>query len=101
MAENHEHMHVEETQLNAVLWASCTDEQLLGIQDRIIASIPPEEMAATLPLMLPALNPQQRAGMVGAMRGKAPPEVIRGVLSIAECVLDRSGWAKLKSALAI
>jgi hemerythrin-like domain-containing protein len=100
MAENHEHMHAEETQLNAVLWAYYSDAELAEIHARIIASIPPVELADTLPLMLPALNPQQRAGMLGAMRSTTPPDAMRGVLAIAESALDRGGWAKLQAALA-
>lgn len=99
-AENHEHMHVEETQLNAVLWDCFTDAELAVIHDRILDSIPPQELADTLPLMLPALNPQQRAGMLGAIRAKAPPQAMQGVLAIAERALDRSGWTKLQAALA-
>jgi hypothetical protein len=101
VAENHEHMHIEETQLNAVLWANYTDVELAAIHDRIVASLPPEELAATLPLMLPALSPQQRAGMLGAMQAQMPAEAMRGVLAIAEQALNRSGWTKLKAALAV
>jgi Hemerythrin HHE cation binding domain len=101
IADNHEHMHAEETRLNAVLWAYYSDAELAQMHDRIVASIPPAELADTLPLMLPALNPQQRAGMLGAMRTTTPPDVMRGVLAIAERALDSSGWTKLQAALAI
>jgi Hemerythrin HHE cation binding domain len=99
VAENHEHMHNEETRNNAALWACYSDAELLDIHDRLIASIPPAELAETLHLMLPALNPQQRAGMLGAMQAKAPPAAMQRMLAIAEDVLDRPGWAKLKLAL--
>jgi hemerythrin-like domain-containing protein len=101
VAENHEHMHVEETQLNAVLWAFYSDAELAQMHDRIVASIPPEEMAATLPLMLPALSPQQRAGMLGAMQAQMPAQAMQSVLAIAESALDRRSWAKLQMALAL
>lgn len=95
VAENHEHMHVEETQLNAVLWAHFDDSVLQRMHDSIVASIPADEMAATLALMLPALTPPQRAGMLGGMQHQMPPDAMRGVLDIAESVLDPAGWRKL------
>lgn len=101
VAENHEHMHVEETRLNAVLWAHLDDAALMEIHDRIVGSIPADEMAYTMPLMLPALTPQQRAGMLGAMQTQAPPEVVRGLLAVAESSLDARAWAKLRVALGL
>jgi len=101
VAENHEHMHMEETRLNAVLWAHCDDATLMELHDRIVASIPPDEMAATMAIMLPALTPQQRAGMLGAMQTQAPPEAMRGMFEIADAVLDARAAAKLRSALGL
>lgn len=101
VADHHEHMHMEETQLNGLLWAGHSDAQLQAVHSRLLASLPPEELAATLPLMLPALTPQQRAGMLGAMRAEAPPPVLRQALDIAEAALDRSGWRKLCLALGL
>lgn len=101
VAENLEHMHVEETQLNALLWASYSDASLGQIHDRLVGSIDPAEMGQVLHWMLPALNPAQRAGMLGEMQCKAPPEVVRPVLALAQQRLDTTGWAKLATALGL
>jgi hypothetical protein len=100
VAENHAHMHTEETRFNAVLWARHSDAELLAIHDRLIASIPGDELAATLAHMLPALNPMQRAGMLQDMRSKAPPDAFVGVLVLAESVLTPKAWGRLQADLA-
>lgn len=101
VAENLEHMHIEETQLNAALWAFYTDDSLAQIHDRLVASIEPAEMMVVMGWMLPALNPAQRAGMLGEMQTKAPPEAVRPMLALAQQQLDRQGWAKLAAALGL
>jgi hemerythrin-like domain-containing protein len=99
VADNFEHMHVEETQHNAALWAAYSDVELLEIHQRLLASIEPEEMAAILRWMVPALSPAERAGMLGAMQLEMPPEAMRDVLDIVRPHLDDTGWAKLARAL--
>lgn len=63
VADNFAHMHHEETVHNATLWALYTDAELAALHDRLLASLPPQEMAATLRWMLPALSPAERAHM--------------------------------------
>ncbi len=99
VAENLEHMHVEETQLNAVFWAFYSDTALGQLHDRLVASIEPAEMGQVMHWMLPALNPAQRAGLLGEMQSKAPPEAVRPMLALAQQRLDKGGWAKLAAAL--
>jgi Hemerythrin HHE cation binding domain len=99
VAENHAHMHHEETRLNAVLWAHFSDAELARIHDQIVSSIPPDELMATLAWMLPALTPPHRAGLLMAMRASAPPEALQAVLALAERVLDRKALRQLTAAL--
>ncbi|HEV8693154.1 MAG TPA: hemerythrin domain-containing protein [Lysobacter sp.] len=42
IAENFQHMHIEETAHNAVLWSRYTDAELAGIHNALVASIPPQ-----------------------------------------------------------
>ena len=48
-----------------------------ALEGAIIASIPPDEMASSLAVMLPAMNLDDRATMLGGMRQGAPAEVLR------------------------
>ncbi|MCP5272708.1 MAG: hemerythrin domain-containing protein [Burkholderiaceae bacterium] len=101
IGENLEHMHVEETLHNAALWAAYSDDELMQIEQRIVGSIPPAEMAALLRWMIPAMNPAERAGMLGGMQQGMPPDAFAGVLDIARRVLDDMAWAKLTRALGL
>lgn len=97
VADNLVHMDVEETVLNAALWADHTDAELTAVEHRILASIDPAEMARVLRWMVPALSPAERAGMLSAM----PPAARDGALSVARPHLDDRAWAKLTRALGL
>jgi hypothetical protein len=95
VADNLQHMHVEETAHNAVLWAAYSDAQIVEIEQAIVASIPPVEMAEMLHWFFPALNAPERAGMLAGMRQGMPPEAFVGVLGIAAATLSAADHAKL------
>jgi len=95
IAENFEHMDVEETRHNQALWATYSDAELQAIEGRILASIGPQEMSQWLRWMLPAFNPKQRAQLIAGL----PPEARAPVLALARSQLDDAAWAKLCGAL--
>jgi hemerythrin-like domain-containing protein len=99
VADNFEHMHVEDTEHNAVLWAAFSDEELQQIEGAIIASIPPEDMAVIFRWMLPAIDHPARVALLEGVRQGAPREVFEGVLAIAQARLGRRDWQKLTAAL--
>jgi hypothetical protein len=101
VAENMQHMHVEETAHNAVLWARYTDAELLAIHDALVASIPPEEMMFIARWLVPFLNPQERAGMLVDMRGKVPPEAFEALMDTVRPHMTTYEWAKLTRALGV
>ncbi len=61
----------------------------------ILASIPPEEMAQSLALMLPAMNVDDRAELLGGMQAATPAETFAAVWGLAGSVLDQADHAKL------
>ncbi|HSV44879.1 MAG TPA: hemerythrin domain-containing protein [Ramlibacter sp.] len=101
IAENFQHMHVEETAHNAVLWARYTDAELADIEAALVASIPPEEMMFTARWLVPFMNPAERAGMLGEMRAKAPAPAFAAVLDTVRPHLTDAEWDKLCRALGI
>jgi hypothetical protein len=101
VAENFEHMHVEETAHNAVLWAHYTDAELVEIHDALVASIPPQEMMIAMRWMLPFMAPAERLGMLLDMRSKAPPPAFQAVLETIRPHLDTGAWAQLARGLGI
>jgi hemerythrin-like domain-containing protein len=101
VAENFEHMNLEETEHNAALWAAYSDGELMEIHQRILASIEPAAMASVLRWMVPAISPAERAAMLGGMQQQMPPEAMRGVLELVRPHLDDSAWTKLARALRV
>jgi hemerythrin-like domain-containing protein len=101
VAHNFEHMHHEETQHNAALWALYSDAELQDVEARLVASIRPDEMAAIVRWLVPAMSPSERVAMLLPMQQQMPPEAMRGLLDIARPHLGPHGWDKLARALGI
>lgn len=101
VAENFEHMNVEETTHNAALWAAYSDDELGAIHQRLVAAVAPSEMALVLRWMVPAMSPAERAAMFGAMQVQMPREALQALLDIVRPHLQDTGWAKLTRALGL
>jgi len=99
VAENLEHMHVEETDNHAALVASYSDAELHELDRRLVASIPPAALMTALRWMLPNMNAPDRAAMLGAMRAAAPAEVVDAVLAMIRPHLTVRDRAKLGAAI--
>lgn len=95
IAENFEHMDVEETHHNQTLWAAYSDAELQAIDGRIVASIGPQEMSQWVRWMLPAFNPTERAQMIAGL----PPQAQAPVLDSARALLNDLAWTKLCRAM--
>ncbi len=99
VAENFEHMHVEETHNQMILWATHSDAELLAIEQALVASIPPAAMQVFTRWMLVAASHPERVAMLSGVRASAPPEVFDGMLALAREHLSQRDWAKLARAL--
>ena len=71
LAEHARHMQVEESRANRVLYANLSDEELAALHGRIVGSIPPARIAEWMKILLPALEPAERAALHAA--GAAGP----------------------------
>jgi hypothetical protein len=94
-------MHVEETANNAALWAAYSDVELIEIHDRLVASISPPEFMRVARWMVPALNPMERAMLLGGVKAHTPPEAFLGLLAGVHPFIDASGWDKLARATGV
>lgn len=101
VAENLEHMHLEETANNAALWSLYSEAELLELHSRLLAAVEPQVMMDALRWMASALNPQELAGMVADMQHQAPPDAFRNVLVQVREQLDETRAAKLGAALGV
>jgi hypothetical protein len=101
VADNLQHMHVEETVHNAALWAAFSDEELLAIHNALVATIPPEEMLMVVRWMLPQLSLPEQVEMLQGMRMGAPEPFFNAVLDVARQHLSQTAWAKLARGLGL
>jgi hypothetical protein len=91
------HMSHEETVLQPAFWAHLTDEEIGAMRGRIQGSMPPGRFAEWLEIMLPAINLDERAGMLGGMKRGAPREVLEVAAAVGERVLGGSAWQAVRS----
>jgi Hemerythrin HHE cation binding domain len=101
VAHNFEHMQVEESVNNALLWACYSDEELKAIHDDLLASIPPQEMMALLRWAVPYMNASERVVVLLDMKEHLPAPAFQAVLEMARPHLRRREWEKLEFALAL
>jgi hypothetical protein len=99
--EDFAHMHAEETENNAVLWACYSDAELAEIERELVASIPPAEKLAFIGVMSSACAPAERAVLLTGVRASAPPPVFERVIAAVKPRLSDAEWGKLALALAL
>ncbi len=101
VADNFQHMHTEETVHNSALWAACSDAELIGIHDALLATIPQAEMMLVMRWMLPQLSAPERLAVMQGMRAGAPAPVFEGMLTGTQGLLSQRDWAKLARGLGL
>ena len=101
VAENFQHMHIEETANNAALWSSYSDAELMDLHGRLLASIPPQQNLEVARWMIPALCPVERAGVVNRAKAGMPPEAFLAVIDCVRPHIDARGWPKLARAIGV
>ena len=95
------HQDVEERVVMPALEQAIGVEAALAIHQAIVSGIPPEQMARSLAFMLPAMNLDDRAELLGGMRAGAPAEVFQGVWSLTGSVLVPADVSALAGRLGI
>ena len=83
-----QHQDLEEREVQPALLAAVGPQVMFEQEQALIASIPPADMGRSLALMLPAMNLDDRAEMLGGMQLGAPAEVFAGVWALARSVLQ-------------
>jgi hypothetical protein len=100
-AEYLRHQEFEEFEVMVMLSQHLTFEELLAVDNAIVASIEPDMMAKCAALMLPAMNIEDQVDLFEGARGGVPPEVFQGMLMLAEMALGQDRYATLTRRLDI
>jgi hemerythrin-like domain-containing protein len=98
IAFNLNHMDKEETELNEVMWRQLSDEEIMGINAKISASIAPERSAETWKWMMRACNNRELTGFIRVLQTKAPPPVLEMALGIARQELGAERFELVRQA---
>ena len=81
------HQDFEERVINPTLEDTIGVAEMVRIQESVIATMEPQELMLGLAAMLPAMNIDDRAGMLGGMHANAPEPVFAAIWSLAGSVL--------------
>ncbi len=95
------HMADEEELAQPALWRAHDDEALVKVHQQILASIPPRELPRVMALMLPAINPAERAEILSGVKAQAPAPVFEGLMRVAVSSLDAPSLARLERDLSL
>ncbi len=93
------HIDYEEEHVMPTLLKLCTNDELVNTFRKILADQTPKELMDNLGMMLPAINPTERATLLIQGQASMPPEAFQSVLKLAEHVLSAEDWSALKTAL--
>jgi hypothetical protein len=95
------HQDLEERAVLPALEKAVGAAAVLGMHTAIISSIPPDEMARALAFMLPAMNIDDRTGLLKGIQAGAPVQVFEGVWGLSASVLSAADHAALGERLNI
>lgn len=99
--ENLVHMNVEETQMNPLLWSMFNEAELYEIYNQILAAEPPEQLAAGVRWLIPALSHAERVAVVQRARAGIPPEVFDQLVAGTRMLLSERDYERLCTALGL
>jgi len=100
MVFNLEHMAKEEMLLTQALWKHYTDEQILALNQKIVASIPQEAMTFGSKWMMRGINDTDAINWLKGVKQNAPEFVFNSLMSTAEKELPAYRFRIIEEALA-
>lgn len=99
MIFNLQHMSKEETVLNNLLWRYYSDDELMAISKKVIASIPTDEAAVTSKWMMKGLSNNEIVAWLRIVERSAPNHVFRPLFTTAEKELEQLRFRKILEGL--
>jgi len=93
------HMASEEVGVNAALWEHLSDDALVGVRAKLQGAIPPARFAEWFAYMVPAMNVQERIGVLTGIKLNAPPAAFEALGDVARSALGKERWSQVESSL--
>lgn len=95
VAENLEHMEVEESRHNPILWTHFTDAELTAIHTAIVTATSPAHMALGARWIVPHLTPAERTELITGLCATMPREIFEASLEMVRPHLAPVEWQRL------
>jgi len=96
-----DHEDYEERRVGPAIEEAIGPEGAAAVHQAIVSGVSPAQRATSLAVMLPALNVDERAEVLGGVRLGAPAEAFAGVWALAESVLTAQQVRELAEALGL
>ena len=87
MSFNLDHMAKEESEINQVLWKHYSDRELLELNARLTASIPPDQKMISAKWMLRGINKFEAVTWLKAVKHSTPAFVFQSLFELTETEL--------------
>ena len=91
------HLDREENELESALLEHYTDAELSAIDQAIMGSVPPEQMADWLPLFCSSMNVDDLIMGFSNFKSAGPPEAVEWALQVAEQAMPGKTWEKVRA----
>lgn len=99
IAFNLYHMNKEEHKINNTFWKYYTDAELAQVTQKIIASIPPGELAEEASWMIKGTSRNEIIAWLLAVKNDAPEFVFKSLLAVAEKSLSQQRLNEVQEGL--
>ena len=95
VADNFQHMNVEERDNNLTLWSLYTDEELHKIHAELLASLEPATVTMNLRWIVPNVSHQERAVILGGLQKAMPAPAFEQLITLIKPHLNDRDFKKL------
>ena len=99
MADDLEHMRLEEEVIQPLLDELYSADELRSIDEALVASVPPDVMMASLRVMVPAICPDERVTLLSKPKAALPAEAFANMLALVQLTLTDRDFEDLKQRL--
>ena len=94
-----DHMAMEESVMNPLIWDHFTDEELMGIHGSIMAKLDPEHITQWFKYIVAALNPMERTVILTGFKANAPEEFFNQVLEVIREEMPSTSFEEMVASL--